>query len=157
MFFSNLMHAQKKTFPRKHQLEKAADFEKYEDAFVDAVDYYMTPSEDKTEADQKRAGTFIMTYVTGSPKVKISILPYIVSATEDCPSCLLVFLGAWAKDALESNVFDNDLRGNLAGVKGVLRYYEAHKDDLGKIRSLEKLLKKEAKGRLKNYIASKLP
>ena len=98
------------------------------------------------------ANTFIMKWLSGTPKITIDVRPEIVTFMEMNPDLLMVFMCGWTKYALESKDFENALSGNLKGVESVMEYYQKNKDNLIKDKNVEKYIKMKEKGTLEEYI-----
>ena len=45
----------------------------------------------------------------------------------DNPECFIIFMGAWAKNALETSVYRDKLKGNMAGIESVIEFYKKMK------------------------------
>ena len=73
----------------------------------------------------------------------------------DNSECLVIFLGAWNKLALEKRDINN-IDGNIAGLEAMILFYTKNKVFLGEDKNIEKYVKLKEKGKLKSFIESKL-
>ena len=96
-----------------------------------------------------------MEWLTGSTDVSINIDSDVVTFM-DCGDCLMIFMGSWTRYALENKDYNNDFKGNIEGVEAVISLYENNKETLGYIRAVEKYIKQKNKGKLEDYIKSKI-
>ncbi|MFT5723230.1 MAG: hypothetical protein ACI9JN_000339 [Bacteroidia bacterium] len=140
--------------PKDYVLESAADYEKYEDAVLDCVDWLMeTPANDDL-VKRKAANRFLLAWVTGSPNITITLSADVLPYLKTSPGMLLVYFGGWVKHALEEKDYDNAIAGSLAGTEWVLDFYTKNRSMLSKDKNIEKLLKLREKGKLKSFIES---
>jgi len=127
------------------------DYELYEDDVIKAVNWLIeTPLGEESEA-RKEINAFLIQWITGTPKVTIEISQDIVTYL-DCGECLTIFMGGWAKYALESKDYDNKIKGNLAGTESVIAFYTKNKKALGKNKEIEKFVKLQKSNKLEAYI-----
>lgn len=137
--------------PKNYKLKKAADFDKYEKDFIKTVDWLMETPINKFGTKRKQAGAFVLAWVSGSPKVSIEIRQEIVTFM-DSPDLLIIFMGAWAKNSLETGVFDDKYQGSLAGINAVIDFYTKNLEFMKKDKNIEKYIKMKNKGTLEAYI-----
>ena len=96
-----------------------------------------------------------MKWMSGSPTVTIEVSQKIVTFL-DCPECLMAFLGGWTKYSLETGDNKNKVKGHLAGIEGVIQFYNLNKATLGKNKAIEKYIKLQEKGKLEEHIKSRV-
>lgn len=156
LFFVSIItvKAQGYEVPQNYSLEVAEDFDTYEQDFLDCYEWLMSTPLNKQKAKRKEACTFLMTWLSGSPKVKIEINPNYITFIKSSPDMLFIFMGAWAKYSLNTQDFDNKTEGIKAGLHAVMDYYTNFKDAMGKDKNIEKYIKMKNKGTLDDYIQS---
>lgn len=141
--------------PKILKLEKAEDYATYERDVINAVDWLLiTPVTDEQDK-RKQTNAFLMKWLTGSPTVTIELSQDIVTFM-DCNDCLMLFLGGWAKYALETQDFENKLKGNTAGIEAVIEFYKRNKAAIGKNKAIEKYIKLQDKQKLEKHLVSKI-
>jgi len=67
----------------------------------------------------------------------------------------MIFIAGWAKYALETKDYDNEVEGSIAGLKSVVAYYSKNRNALGKIKFIEKFVKLDNKSKLEDYVYSR--
>lgn len=136
--------------PKDYKLVLVEDYEPYEEDIIKTVNW-LIESPIKSEVNKrKEANAFLLKWLMGAPKVKVGIT---LEATKlDCEDCLMIFMGAWAKDNIIKNEYDNDLESNLAGINAVIEFYSTNKKELGKNKAVEKMIKLKNKGKLKDFV-----
>lgn len=141
--------------PKDYQLIKAEDYEPYEKDVVACADFLVLAQKDGLENKRKRASQFLIKWVSGAPKVMISIDPEVVPESID-KKYMVVFMAGWAKRDIQTKDYKNNLEGNLAGVRAIIKFYQNNKKTLGKDKAIEKYIKLDKKGKLKASIQKKL-
>lgn len=137
--------------PKNYKLEKADDYETYEQDVIHCFDWLMTtPVNEQT--DKREASAFLIKWLVGSSSVHIEIKPEIVNFIESSPELLTAYLGGWAKYSLESKDFDNKIKGSMAGIESVIEFYVKNKAHLPKDKNIEKYIKMKEKGTLVAFI-----
>ncbi len=144
--------AQEFSVPEKSVLSKPEDYEKYEPIVLQCINWLLVIPINEQPDKRMDANTFIMKWLSGTPKITIDVRPEIVTFMEMNPDLLMVFMCGWTKYALESKDFENALSGNLKGVESVMEYYQKNKDNLIKDKNVEKYIKMKEKGTLEEYI-----
>jgi len=138
-----------------YSLETKEDYAKYEQEVINAYNWLIKTPLGTEVSNRKSVNAFLIKWLTGSPNVSIELSDKIVTYL-DCGECLTVFMGGWAKYALESKDYKNKFKGNLAGTQGVIEFYLKNKAFLGKNKAIEKLIKLKNKNKLRNFIKSNI-
>ena len=154
---------QKELFPNEEEekeeegirLETPEDYAKLEPIVIKAFDWLMANPADQEVEQRKAFGAFLIQWLTGAPNVSIALSEKIISYS-NCDECLIIFMGGWAKYALESKDFDNPFKGNLAGTESIIEFYQKNKKALGKNQAIQKLMQLQEDGELKSYIKSNM-
>ncbi|WP_299339393.1 hypothetical protein [uncultured Psychroserpens sp.] len=157
LLWSLSFQAQEFNIPDNYSLTSEADYKKHQQDALDAINWLENTPLNEQESKRKNVSAFVMQWLTGTPTVTISVSAYIVEVAEKNPDLLLTFLAGWAKHAIENSRKLNEMEGNVAGMKSVLKVYENNKDSgIKKDRALEKLLKKKSDKDLEKWITKKL-
>ena len=136
--------AQSFSVPKNVKMDKAEDFEKYHEDILACINWLQETPITKEEKKRKDASAFFLRWVTGTPYITMTIYAGTLFYVEDNPDLMTIFLGGWAKYALENpDEKDNQLEGNMAGIKAVIAFYEANKKNMKRDKQLEKLAKKD--------------
>lgn len=164
------LSAQTFEVPENYHLNVKTDYEFYEPVVVKCVDWLIATPIDQEQDKRKAAYKFLLQWCIGSPTVHINVNTDIIFDIRDerVPNYLLIFMGGWAKDAIESDARhttiasskeskDEMLAGNVAGLEAVLAFYETNKGLVPANENIEKLLKLQQKGRLEKYVKKLLP
>jgi len=142
--------------PVKYKLEKAEDFKFYEADILKCIDWLIETPLNEHKAKRKEANAFLLAWLTGSPNVTIELSAEIVTFMESSPELLMVFFGGWTKHVLQSNVNNDPVAGNLAGIETIIYFYQKNKKLIPKDKNVEKYIKMKDKGTLKSFIESKI-
>ena len=135
------------------ELKTEKDYEAHESDAINTFDWLMkTPANEHVDKRQA-AGTFLFTWISGTPKVHIEIKPKIVTFMDNkSPEFFIIFAGAWAKYSLESKDFDDKIKGTTAGIDAVIEYYNKNKGLIPESKAVEKYVVMKEKGTLNDYI-----
>jgi tetratricopeptide (TPR) repeat protein len=139
---------------KTYKLEKPEDYAQYEEDIVAMVDWLAnTPTTEKPEV-RKQVSAFLLSWLTGSPTVTVELSANIVTYM-DCGECMFLFMGGWAKYAIQAK--DNDtFKASLAGTETVIQFYTTNKKDIGKNKDIEKLIKLQDSNELESFIRSNI-
>lgn len=143
--------AQEFVVPSNVEMEEAEDYARYEEQIIDCVDWLSSHSPEEEPLKRKRAMAFLMMWLTGTPAVSMELQAEMMEYADKNPDLLMIFMGGWAKYALESED-DDQVAGNVAGLEAVIAYYDQFGDDLKRDRSLKKLAKLKEKGELEDFV-----
>jgi len=153
---SHLAVGQSFTVPKNYTLKEVSDYAKYEKDIIDCVIWLENTPVDEQRNKRSKANQFLIQWVTGSPNLTISINSKIVNFTDKNPDLLIIFLGGWAKYALENPEYkDDEVKCNLAGLRSVIKVYKK-RNGMKKDRNVEKLIKLEKKGELEEWVKQQL-
>lgn len=137
--------------PQNVKFEKPEDYAGYEKEVIQAVNWLASNGPDTQTAKRKEVSAFLLMYLTGTPDVSIDINASILTFMESSPDMLMLFMGGWAKHALE-NKDKSAVNGNLAGLDAVMDYYSNYKASMTKDKNIEKFIKLKSKGKLKDFV-----
>lgn len=155
LIFSLAIFAQDFSVPTNYKLEAPADFKTYEPDMLNGLDWLIT-TPITTELDKrKNVNTFVLAWMMGSPDVTIEVTQEVVTFLE-CDQCLMIFMGGWAKYAVQNNYSNDKVMGNFSGVESVIQFYKNNQGKMPKNTGIEKYMKLQEKGKLKKHIKSKV-
>ena len=140
---------------KSYQLETEADYARCEQDVIDMYNWLIENPIGVEPTKRNEINAFLLQWISGSPKVSIEISEKIVTYL-DCGDCLIIFMGGWAKYALETKDFNNKIKGNIAGTESVIKFYTANKKNLGVNNSIENLIKLKEENKLEEYIRSNI-
>jgi hypothetical protein len=145
--------AQDFNVPQNYKLEKAEDYAPFEEAVLSGIEWLInTPLNEQTDK-RKEVNAFLITWLIGSPYVHLEIKSEIVTfVNSETPDFLLIFMSGWAKYSITTKDYDNKVAGSLAGIEAVINFYNQNKKSLPKDKSIEKYIKLQKDGKLKEFI-----
>ncbi len=121
---------------------------------VATIDWLETTPFSQEENKRLKQKALLMVWITDSPTVTLEINAAILTFTKKNPDLLLTFMGGWTKYSLLNNYSTDQIQGNLAGLKSVIRVYKNL--SLKKDKEVEKLIELDNKGELENWVNEKL-
>ena len=146
---------QDQELPDELVLETKDDYAQYEQNVINSVNWLINTPVDSGKEKRVAVNAFLMQWLTGSPNVTIELTQEIATFME-CGDCLMVFMGGWAKYALENDEFKNKLKGNLAGIESLIEFYTLNKEAMGRNKAIEKYISLKEKGKLEKHVSSKI-
>ncbi|MCL7755107.1 hypothetical protein [Polaribacter sp. Z022] len=153
LFVSTSLLAQEVEIPNNLKLENKEDYKKTEQLVLNSTEWLLKTPISENPIKRKDINAFLMKWMSGSPTVSIELVSGIVPL--ECADCLMSFMSGWTKYSLENNYSKNKVDCALAGAENAIEFYEKNKSELGKNSDMEKLIKRNKKGKLKKYIESK--
>lgn len=136
------LSAQEFEVPKNYSLVKAEDYEPYNQDVLNAIKWLENTPLDKQQDKRKNVSAFLMKWLTGSPKVSISINEYTIDLAEKNSELLMIFLGGWAEASINNSYKISDTEGNIAGIKSVVKFYNKNRKlGIKKNKTVEKLSK----------------
>ncbi len=154
LFVSMSLIAQEVEIPKNLYLERAEDYKSTEQLFLNATEWLLNTPVSDNPTKRKEINAFLLKWMSGSPTVSIELVSGIVPLT--CAECLMSFMSGWTKYSLENNYSKNKVDGAVAGAENAISFYMKNKEEIGKSAEMEKLIKQQKKGKLIEYIESKL-
>lgn len=165
-----LLSAQSFEVPQNYRLNIKDDYTFYEPDIVKCVDWLITTPVNQEKEKRKEASAFLLKWVSGSPNIHINLDVNILQNIKDdkVPDYILIFIGGWVKDAIETNNRQNTMRqsvgdmdgllaGNVAGFEAVVSFYNNNKGLLPQNESIAKLCKLQKKGKLEAHVKKLMP
>ncbi len=143
--------AQDFEIPKNVKLETAKDYDDNEGNVVNAVNWLAKTPINEQKDKRKEVSAFLFKWISGSSKVHIEIKEEIVNFMDN-GDLLMIFMGSWTKYSIESNDFNDKVKGTTAGIEAVIDFYTVNKEQISKNKGVEKYLKMKEKGTLKEYI-----
>jgi len=155
LFITTLVIAQDFEVPKGYSFFELEDYENQRSNVIKAVNWLESTPINEQATKRKKVNSFLMEWLTGSTDVSINIDSDVVTFM-DCGDCLMMFMGSWARYALINKDYNNNFKGNYEGVEAVISLYEKNRERLGSIKAVEKYIKQKNKGKLENYIKTKI-
>ena len=143
LIFSQITFAQDFEIPKNLQLEKEADYIKYEADVLNGINWLENTSVEQELAKRKNTNAFLMKWIIGTPTISIGLQEFQTKLTEKNPDLLISFLGGWTKFAIENpSEKDDVIKANIAGFQSIIKVYIANKGNgMRKDKKIEKLIK----------------
>jgi hypothetical protein len=130
-------------------------FIKSEPALLNTINWLEnTPLDQEPDKRKLLYATFIG-WVTNSPTVTIEVNSKISPMSKKNRDFLIIFKGGWVKYSLQNNYSNDALQCNLAGIKSVIKVYQAG-NGVKKDKDIEKLVDMDSKNELESWISSQL-
>lgn len=157
LLFSGSAWAQDFEIPQDVEMKELEDYARHQENMVPCFDWLMqTPANEQVEK-RKAAQAYLLKWLTGTDYFTLQLNADMIPYTEDNPELLIIFMGGWAKQALQKpKLKDDQVAGNVAGIEAVIAFYEKNKNHLGKDRSIKKFAKLKEKGKLRDWVEKKL-
>ncbi|WCT11250.1 hypothetical protein [Mucilaginibacter jinjuensis] len=142
--------AQNYAVPVGYKMVSQADFVSHEQDVIATVDWLQeTPW--SQEAPKRRAATdFLFKWIQDTPTVTIELMPMLMSLTDNNNKLLAIFMGAYAKYAIQHPVYNKD-DANLVAIKALIAKYKAeptHTKDF----DIERLIKLDKTNELEDWV-----
>lgn len=139
--------------PQNYSLVKKADYAKYEKDVIACVNWLENTPVNQQAEKRKEANRFLLMWVTGSPNVDIALSQKITSFSKN-PDLVMIFLGGWTQFDLEHpDQSKDEVAGNLAGIRSVIKVYQANLGKgIMKDKDVQKMIKLEKKGKLEEWV-----
>jgi len=153
-FISFSIYGQRYDFPENYKLETEEDFATYKEDVIKSANWLIAAPTNKDRQKRQKINIFILEWVKKNPDVEISILEEFAELTNE-NDLYMIFIAGWAKYALETKDYDNEVEGSIAGLKSVVAYYSKNRNALGKIKFIEKFVKLDNKSKLEDYVYSR--
>ena len=149
--------------PKDYTLIIAEDYAPYEQDIVKFADWLINTPANLEQTKRQEATKFFIDWISGSPNTHIIVDYRIVNFTEESPGFLIVFMSGWVKKTIETKKFKNTVAeakndiegivaGNMAGIEAVITFYKKNRNILAMNKNIEKYIKLQEKGKLKEHI-----
>jgi hypothetical protein len=113
--------------PEKTKFEGRSEYAKYEPEVVACIDWLENTPVNEEEEKRTDANAFFLIWIAGSPTITIEINHIASSLSKKNADLLFTYMGGWTKHMINNPEDTKDkVKGNIAGVKSVLRVYEAN-------------------------------
>jgi hypothetical protein len=153
--FCVFAYSQEFQVPANYSLVNAEDYAVYEQDVVNGINWLANTPIDQDVEKRKEVNAFLMSWMMGSPEVKIVIRQDIVNFLSN-PDLLMAFLGGWTRYSLETRDFTNEVKNNVAGIENVIFVYNKNRRVLGKNSNVERYIRLQRQGKLEQEIAKRL-
>ena len=127
-----------------------------EQDFIEQYNWLVATPIHEDEERRKEVTAALSTWIENNPRLEIDVDHNLLKFSETTPELLTIFMGGWAKYAIENNDYDDKLEGNMAGLESVIEFYEKNGEFMDKDKNVEKLMKLQDKGKLKRKVEKKM-
>jgi hypothetical protein len=141
--------------PKNYELKEKEDYEKYQADFLAGVNWLFKHSVSHDEKKRLKIEKFVTDWVSGSPTVTVE-LNYEVAPFIRYSDFKVMYMGAWATNAITNDAYGDVLGNTIYSVKAIVDYYLKYNGSLITVKSLEKYVKLKRKNKLESYIKKKL-
>lgn len=143
-------YSQKFVVPEIHEGIEESAYANYEQELLSCQDWLETHA--PTASLRKSVNSYVVWWASGTPDFKMTINANIVKFKDG--NLLVLFLGGWAKKAIQSKYELSTADGTLAGLRTVIAFYNTYKNELQRDKEVEKFAKMDSKGTLEEYVRS---
>lgn len=134
--------------------ETAEEYKANEPNVIATVDWIENTPIDENEELHKLQYGLLLQWISGSPTVTLSLQGYVTEYAKKNSELLIVFMGGWAKYALQNEYTTDALQCNLAGVQSMIKVYKTGK--LKKDKKMDELVKLDADGKLETWLKGQI-
>ena len=135
--------------------ESETDFRRTEQTLLKHYEFILNNPAEEGTTNRLNSCQYILDWVSTCPYITVQVTQKLVPYMTYGES-LIVFMGGWTKYCIESGDCSEKWQGCLAATHDVLDYYFANKGELGKNKDLEKMVKRNKKDRLEQYIRNNI-
>lgn len=112
-----------------------------------------TPANEQKEKHKEQYG-YLVAWLTNSPTVTLELNASVLEFSKKNSELLIIFMGGWTKYVLENDYSKDAVKGTVAGLKSVIKVYNA--GGLKKDKNVKKLIELEAAGELENWVKERI-
>ena len=149
--FTSETQAQDFIVPENIELKTKEDFVKTEKDVINASKWLELTPIGKEMGKRSRVNAFVLMWVTNSPTVSIVINRLCTDLSDKNPDLIAVFLASYCRYVLENYYSTDDLKGNTAGVRGMINCYNL-RGSIKRNQMIEKAATAETDGRLEEWV-----
>jgi len=150
LFLPLCVQAQDFQVPANIVLKQDADYAKYKQEVLDAINWLeYTPLNEQT-AKRKEVNAFLVQWISGCPTISVKMYAETMVFYDANPDLMMSYMGGWTKYALENPGNTDDFMANMAGLHSVIKVYKAGKG-IKKDAKTDKLVKLEKEGKLETW------
>ncbi len=133
-------------------MKTTEDYRELEPTIVEAYNWYINAPIGANPENRKAIGALLITWLTGTPDVTVEISEELVPYMK-CEECLVAFMGAYAKYAIEHKEGTLDgYKANVFATEEVIDFYTNNKKELKKNKKLEEFIEMSKSGKLRAYL-----
>ena len=152
---SSTGYSQNFNVPEHYSFDSPDGYHKYDKDIIKCVKWLENTPPGYDDDKVKRAGRFLLEWITGSPYIRFRENPRIDAFLSESPQYRIYSIGGWARYALEhSDSKPDNVLCTYAAIKSVLKVYK--KANGKKDANLEELMKLEAQSKLVNWIEDRI-
>lgn len=152
---AGMISAQDFNVPKEIKLDNAGDYVKYEKDIVSCVNWLEATPLNEQADKRKNASAFLILWITGSPTVSIELQDYVLDLTKKNNDFLTLYMGGWTRFAIENPNEKDQSKFHLAGLKSIIKVYNAGKG-VKKDKNVQELVEADEKGELGKWLEEKL-
>lgn len=134
--------------------DQEKDYAEYEGYVLEGIDWILTTPLDQEPEHRKRVNTFLMEWMTNTPDLTLVLELDILRFIQDSDELLMIFMGGYTRYALNAGEDHTLIDANTAGIETVIEFYNLNREELGQIDRIEKYIKLQREGNLRDHIQS---
>ncbi len=142
--------AQDYAVPVGYKMVSQADFVSHEQDVIATFDWLQETPWTQDLPKRRAATDFLFKWIQDTPTITIELMPQLMSLTDANNKLLAIFIGAYAKYAIQHPVYNKD-DANLVAVKALIVKYKAeptHRKDS----DIERLIKLDKTNELEDWV-----
>lgn len=147
----NIMAQKTSVVPKNYVLDKETDYKAYEKDVLNTIDWLVETPVNEQPGSRSEAIRFLTLWFVGTPDVHIEVSSEVVTFISNY-DLFLMFMAGWTKHDIETNTFDNKIDSSVAGIELAIQYYEKNKGAMKKDKDIEKYIKLQKQGKLKEHL-----
>ena len=151
VFFCCLIaNAQVYKAPVNYKMSAKADYQRYEADVIRTVDWLQATPWTEQPLLRRQATDFLFKWIQDTPTITVEVMPALMNLTDKNNKLMAIFMGAYAKYAIEHPTYNKD-EANMAAAKALVAKYKAeptHKKDY----DVEQLIKLEKDDQLLYWV-----
>lgn len=149
---ATVTQAQNFRVPERYSFDSPEAYHKYDKDILKCVNWLEKTPPGEDDEHVKRAGRFLLEWLTGCPYVRFTTNVRIDAFLSDSPEYRIYYMGGWAKYALESKQVKPDRRlCTYAGIKTVIKVYQST-SHAKKDANIEELVKMDEQSKLHAWV-----
>lgn len=134
--------------------KKAEEYKPTEPNVIATINWLETTPVTSETDKRKQQSKLLMEWIMGSPTVTVALNGYIMDYCEKNNELFTMFMGGWTRYCLENDYSKDELQGNLAGIRSMIKVYKA--GGLKKDKKMQELVDLDASGKLEEWVKTKI-
>ena len=152
-FWGISLFAQEFQVPTNYKLETEEDCIEQENNILAAINWLSNnPMNEENVKKWESVYKFFWEWAGNVPYLSIGFGKTAKPAFKGNAEIGIIYVGGYVKYALTTREFDKKNEQNIAGIEAIVNYYNTYRKELKKNSTLEKFVKLQKEGKLREYI-----